>query len=153
MSGVKGYNRTVTIDVPLTIDTDAYTAGDVVGGLLAIPFTRVGGGGLLRRLMVIDDDNEKTELTVYVFDQQPSTIADDAAFAPTVADLKKLIGSVVAAAADYVTLGANAIAVKANIDMDISAPVGSIWAYVVCTGTPTYAAETDLMLRLTIWVD
>lgn len=149
-----GYAQAIkTVDKALTVGTDAYTANDVVGGLITIDVHSSGGSGQLRRINIIDDDDEKAALTVYLFDQQPSTIADDAAFAPTVADLKKMIGVVSVVAGDYTTLNSNAHAIKDGLGIDFAAPDGNLYAYVVCTGTPTYTAAGDLTLRFTAWVD
>lgn len=149
------FNRTKTVDYPLTIDTDAYSANDVIGGLIKLDFSSPGGGGVIRRLMLIDDDNEGAVLTIYIFDQAPSTIADDAAFAPTVADLKKKIGTVSVVAADYETLNSNKMVTKDGDDLNIDFETlsGNLWFYIVCTATPTYAAATDLTLRVTCWLD
>lgn len=149
------YNRNKTIDKALTVDTNAYTANDVMGGLLTFDIN-LGSGGVIRKVQVIDDDNEKAAMTIWFFDNIPSTIADDAAFAPTIADLKLNIGVVTVLATDYVTTNNNAIATikDVNLDYDIEGKVdGKIYAYVVATATPTYTAATDLTLRVTVWSD
>lgn len=151
------FNRTRTIDKALTIDTSAYGAGDVVGGLITIDVSSAGGGGVIRRLMLIDDDNEGAVLTIYFFDAAPTAILDQAAFASamTIGDLKKMIGSVAIAAADYVTINSNKIVTKDGDDLNIDYETesGNLYAYIVCTATPTYAAATDLTLRVTVWQD
>lgn len=138
-----------TIDVPLTVTLAAYTALDVVGGLITINVHSAGGGGVLRQLSIIDDADQKEPFSLYLFDQLPSTIANDAAFAPTVADLKKLIAKVAIAALDYETLNSNAYALKTGLDIEFSAPDGNLYAYLVAGDTPDYAAAGDLTLRLT----
>jgi hypothetical protein len=143
----------VTITSALTISTTQYSANDVIGGLLT--FTKDIGHNWfsckLTDVQVIDDDDEKAELTLYLFDQTPSTIANHAAFAPTVADLKKLRGVVTAAVANYTTVNSNAYANKTGLDIRIEPlSVGrTFYGYLVCTGTPTYTTTTDLTLRLT----
>lgn len=149
------FNRTRTIDKTPVITAGAYSAGDVVGGLITLDVSSAGGGGVIRRLMLIDDDNEGAVLTIYFFDAAPDTVADNGAFAPSVADLKKMIGNVAIAAADYLTLNSNKIVTKDGDDLNIDYETksGNLYAYIVCTGTPTYAAITDYTLRVTVWQD
>lgn len=137
------------VDVELTVTLDAYTAGDVVGGLLEIEAHSAGGGGVLRRLVVIDEDSQAEAYTLYLFNAEPSTIADAAAFAPTVADLRKLIGTVAIAAASYVTVNAFDYLV-AEVDLEYTAPSGQMWGYLVATDTPDYTNADTLMLRFVL---
>src|SRR5574343_384011 len=100
------------IVVPV-ITAGAYSANDVVGGLLTFqlaPEAPAGvnpASGFVRVVTISDDDNEKAALELHLFREAPTVIADNAAFAPTFADLKKRVGSVVIAAGDYVTINSN----------------------------------------------
>jgi hypothetical protein len=145
------YNRNVTVDNTPTITAGAYSANDVIGGLQTIEIN-ASSGGTIRRVNLVDDDSEAAAMTLYFFDQQPSTIADNAAFAPTVADLKKLIGTVDIAAGDYVTVNSNDYVVVNNVNLDYAIS-DTIYVYAVVTGTPTYTATSDLTFRFTVWVD
>lgn len=131
-----------------TITAGAYSAGDVVGGLLTFDVSGAPEGSLLTRALLVDDDNEKPELTLYLFNASPTSFADNAAFAPVVADLKKLITKVTFATTDYVTVNSNAYALKEDLNDLIPANTGSIYGYLVCTATPTYTATTDIWLAL-----
>ena len=138
----------VRITKALTISTSAYTAGDVVGGLLTFDVSGAPEGSLITRALLVDDDNEKAELTLYLFNASPTAIDDAAPFAPVVADLKKLITKVTFAVADYVTVNSNAYALKEDLNDMIPANTGSIYGYLVCTATPTYTATSDLWLAI-----
>lgn len=144
---------TKPIEVPITSDGTAKDAGDVVGGLLEIPVAPNDHfvTGKITRLHVIDDDAQAAALKVYFFDSSPGAIADDAAFTLTAALIKKIIGSVSIATGDYVTIGSERFAEKDGTDVNIefSAPTGLLYAFVVCTATPTYSAAG---LSLRIWV-
>ena len=131
-----------------TITAGAYSAGDVVGGLLTFDVSGAPEGSLLTRALLVDDDNEKPELTLYLFNASPTSFADNAAFAPVVADLKKLITKITFATTDYVTVNSNAYALKEDLNDLIPANTGSIYGYLVCTSTPTYAATSDVWLAL-----
>lgn len=148
------HGNTRKIEAALTITAGAYSANDVVGGLVAVTVqSNRHASGVIRKLSVVDDDNEKAALTIYWFSEAPTSIADNAAFAPVIADLKKMSGSVAVAAGDYVTINSNAIAIKTDVNNDFSASTGILYLYVVCTATPTYTATTDLTLELWIWED
>ncbi len=156
------YNKTKTVEKALTVGTDAYTANDVVGGLITItvPESR---GGTIRRVNLVDADNEDAAFTLHFFDQLPSIIADDAAFAPTIADLKKRVGVVTIAAGDYRTDNGMSVADKHDVNFDVdgnrgvtestASASGKIYAYLVATATPTYTAATDLTLLVTVWTE
>lgn len=154
--------RNKTISVAPTIDiVDAYTANDVIGGLMIFAVGGIGGGGSIRSILIADDDNEKAASTLYIFNEKPTTIADDAAFAPTIADLKKLITTVTVEAGDYATVNSNAYAILGghedlatkNMDVPFVAVDGNLYIYNVCTATPTYTAATDLTFAITVRLD
>lgn len=140
----------VRVAQALTISTDAYAAGDVVGGLLTLDASGIVEGSTLNSVLVVDDDDEKAALYLYLFNAAPTTIADNAAFAPTVADLKKLITRVTVPAASYVTLNGNAYVDVTDIGKVLTGFTGSLYGYLVTQAatTPTYTAATDLWLAL-----
>lgn len=151
-------DRVKYASVAPTITAGAYSAGDVVGGLLTFELrpAPVAGvtpcSGFLRIVSVVDDDNEKAACKLHIFRDQPSSIADNAAFAPTVGDLQKRIGVVEIAAADYTTLNSNAQALVSGIEMEFDSVNGNLYAYLVADATPTYTAVTDLTVAITCYL-
>jgi hypothetical protein len=147
------------VAVTPTIGTDAYTAGDVVGGLLTFAVgTAFGGGGRIVKVLLIDAANQKEGYTLYLFGQAPSTIADDAAYEPTAADLAELADRVTIEAGDYTTVNGTAVAILGgHEDKAMAIPVklydGNVYGYLVAGDTPDYAAATDLTLILELRVD
>lgn len=137
------------VSVTPTIGTDAYTANDVVGGLLtfALPSITVAGG-LINRVLLTDDDNEQAALTLYLFNAEPSAIADDAAFAPTISDLQKLVA--VVDLSTYVAVNSNAYSLVEDINNSFQGNKNALYGYLVCTGTPTYTAATDLTVIVSV---
>lgn len=73
----------------LTVDNDAYTAGDVIGGLLSAAVNSRAGYVYVAWGQLVDDSNQDKDYYLHLFWDTPSTIADDAAFAPTEADKLK----------------------------------------------------------------
>lgn len=142
----------------LTVATTAYTALDVVGGLLDLSILcGPGGGGMLRQVMLADAANQKEPYKLYLFDRKPTVLLDDAAFAPVIADLQKLVGVIAILAANYTTIGSLAYAVVPAKDLTSNEAVhhatGQLWGYLVADDTPDYAAASDLTLRIIAWKD
>ena len=148
-------NRTNTIDVGLVVTAGAYSDGDVVGGRINLnDLCGGGGGGVIRQVLIADDAAQSAVFKLYLYDGQPTSIADNAAFASamTMEDLEKLVAVIDIAAGDIVTLNSNTYALKTGLDYAHGS--GQLWAYLVLNGsTPTYAAIDDLTLKITGWKD
>lgn len=155
------FNRTIPAYVvlnagtALVVATSAYTAHDVVGGLLKCSYG-TGGGALLRRIKVLDYGVQSEPYIIHIYRSAPSTIADDAAFAPLDADGLLELGVVTVAAGNYVTANGSAYSVAYMEAVNLEIPeicVGTIYIYLQCTDTPDYVAATDLVIEMTFWVD
>ena len=155
-SSLKKYNNHHLIELNPTIDTDAYQAGDVVGGLLTLPC----GPSTLRQVKLVDNDNEGAELSLYLFRGTPTSIADDAAFASafTEADNRLLIDEPLVFST-YTTINNEKKSIKgghadgAGLGIECTPVDGlNIYAYAVCTATPTYAA-LKLFWQFLFWTD
>ena len=133
-------------------DGAAYTANDVVGGLLTFSLDgAVVNGGILNSAYFVDDDNEGAELDLYLFSAAPTAIADDAAFAPSAADLQKMFAVINVETTDYLTVNSLKYAYKKDINQIIKSDGGQkIYGYLVAVGTPTYAAAKTILIRLSI---
>jgi len=150
-------HRVVRKALTLTVTLDAYEAVDVVGGLLTWAVTGPGLSGLLRSVLITDDAAQSEQFTLYLFDSLPSTIADAAAFAPTIADLNKVACTIGIATADWTEIGEGDYALIANYEdtqmqMPIRSDNGSIYGYLVAVDTPDYVAADDLVITLTVEV-
>lgn len=146
------------IVVTPTITLNAYTAGDVVGGLMTFDVSAPRpASGEIRKIVITDDHNQSEQYTLLIHNDTPSTIANDAAYAPTIADLNMIIDEVVVATADWSTWNSNGIAIIAsyeNVAMRIPfhTPDGNLYVYAVATDTPDYAAADDLVFTMTVEV-
>lgn len=151
--GVGG--KTTTVSVTPTIDTDAYTAGDAVGGRLE--FTNAVGEhnktGVLQSVIIIDDDQEQNELELWLFDQAFTATADDAAFAPSDADLANCIGVVSTADGTYYNASANGVCTIRNIGLVLNLQSTTLYGQLVTRGTEAYTAATDLTIVVGILQD
>jgi hypothetical protein len=134
----------------ITVGLDAYTANDVVGGLLTFSVQpAVMNGGLINRVRLVDEDSQDEPYNLYLFNAEPSTIADDAAFAPTVADLQKLI--CVISISSATTVNSLDYWHSDTLNYVFTAPDGNIYGYLVANGgTPDYTNADTLTLYLDI---
>ena len=149
------------VEVPITVDTDAYTANDVIGGTLSCAVPQTVGGCFVYAVKLIDDATQAEPLTLYCFKSAPSTIADDAAHAPTEADWQKYIGKIAIAADDYDTngseadcaivygLGGSNTAIHVHAD---ALPDGKMYFRLVADDTPNYADADDLTLYVALYI-
>lgn len=131
------------------ITAGAYAANDVVGGLIKLDLDGVpdGASGYLHSIVVSDKNNIKTALKVHFFTSAPASIADNAAFAPTYAEIKKRFAVIAVGAADFTSISTYAQAIKdglRNSFVTDSATADSLWVYVTCDGTPTFSATDGL---------
>lgn len=149
--GAKIGGNTVVVTPTITVDTNAYAAGDCIGGKLTLTNAmRVSGGtGVLSGLVLLDRANQKPALEIFIFEADPSaaTATNNAAFVFSTDDLK-VIAKVVVAAADWTTINSKATAELANLNRFVAAAgSANLYAVIVATGTPTFAASTNLQVR------
>lgn len=142
-----------TIGGQLVITAGIYSANDVVGGLQTYSLAPASAGVWLDKVRIVDDDNEKAAVTLHLFNAVPATVADNGAYAPTIAELGTEIAIINIAAADYVTENGNAIAIKDGLQKRLPLPNGKLYVYLTCDATPTYTAITDLWLFLDVGVE
>ena len=145
------------IAVTPTVGTAAYTALDTVGGKMTFAIADQGFDGLIRGVLLTDNANQKEPYTLYVFDAVPSTIADDASYAPTLADLKKLATTVAVGTADWATIAANTIAwamigghEDGKMEQAVHSDNGDLYMYAAAVATPDYVAADDLTITLIV---
>lgn len=148
-----------------TVDTSAYTAGDVIGGLIRVPRAlHPTRRGRLQSVVVREAGTNGSDLTVLLFKEAPTGIAaDQAALTLTAADLARLVACVSVATADYKTVGGQRVAtVKPEVPVEgyagdgsqlNDATVGDLWVVIAAVGTPTYAAADALSLLLGVEPD
>lgn len=147
-------NKTLSQKITPTVTAGAYSAGDVVGGLLTFDsLTSAGGGVTVRAVRIVDDANQKAAMKLYLFDSNPGAIADNAAFTLTAANLETCTARIEIGAGHYETVGSDAIALVQDVSISVAGG-GAIYGYLVTNGsTPTYGATDDLSITLVCWVD
>lgn len=137
------------IAVNPTIDTDAYTTGDVVGGLLTFDLSGITvNGGLINQAHFVDEDATGVTWTLYLSDELPTTIADDAAYAPTIADVNKYCA--VVGFGSLSTVNSIEYQTVEDINNVFSTSTKELYGYLVCTGAPN-PTNTDA-ITITLWI-
>ena len=155
VAGNIGGKTTLIKDTTAVSTTPAYTAGDAVGGkrTIANALTSVGTG-VLESIHLLDRANQSLGLTIYIFDADPSaaTITDNAAFVFSTDDLK-VIAVINVATTDWTTSNSKAMCSKANLGIVLKSAGTSLYAAIVVTNTPTFAATSDLQVIFGILQD
>lgn len=147
--------RVMSVTVTPTLTLNAYTAVDVVGGLMTFDFGPVSNGGVIRQILITDAAAQSEQYSLYIFDDEPTTIANDAAFAPAIADLGKLVDVVTVATADWTEINSLDWAIIGSFEdgemrIPFSSVSGNLYMYAVATDTPDYAAADDLTFTLVV---
>lgn len=133
-------------DVTLSLDTSAYSSGDVLADTQAISACFVGDDipGVLHSLVVVDQDDQKAALTVYFLSANNAMGTENSAPSISDANAVAILGFVDIAVADYKDLGGVSVACKTGLGMPVMPASGTDDLYVAVvngTGTPTYTAS------------
>jgi hypothetical protein len=134
------------LEAEITPLTTPYSAGQVIGGLLALGPVHGYTGLLIKSITVLDDDNKGAALDVHVFDQPPAAFPDQAAFSPGYADLKKRLARIPFSTGDYEALNGSKIAVFDDVNLVL--PASGCWIYLAAAGAVTFSAGRKIYLRV-----
>jgi len=148
ITGAVGGFTNVVVDHSV-VTAASYSAGNAVGGkrTLANALGATSGTGILESITILDRANQKQPMTIFLFSDNPAaaTITDHAAFQFSTDDLK-VIAQITVAASDYVTTNSEAIACKSGLGVALKSVSQTVYAAVVTSGTPTFAATTDFQV-------
>ena len=139
------------VSVTLSLDTSAYTDGDVLAATQEVAnAVRVSGGrAILQSVHVIDLDDQGVGFDLIFLSANSALGTENSA--PDIDDTEVLdtIGMVRIGSGDYIDLGANRIATLSGLGLPLKAAEGqtSLWVAAVTRGTPTYSAS-GLRLKL-----
>lgn len=147
--------------VSIAATTGAYVAGQQVGVPVEIQnaVEDSGSTGTIESISIQDPAKQDAAMDLIFFDQAPSAGADKVAWAPSAADLVKILGVVkVSATTPYSDGSALSVGSILNIGLKIKAwkaaanqSNSSVWVLAVARGTPNYGASAaNLKLRIGI---
>ena len=149
-----GVTPGTTISVLVEGTAGAYSAGDVVGGLLvfANAVRTIALGGMVCGMSIVDDAGQDAEMELWLFNATPSEIADNAAFAPTSSDLHQLAGIISTEDGSWCAAGTpSAVYVDKYVRIDLDSV--NLHGYLVTRGTPTFTGVNDVSVILQILQD
>lgn len=132
-----------------TVTAGGYSAGDVVGGPLDFG---VVPQGLLRAVIVVDEAKQAGAYQLALFRSVPTTILDNGAAAIADADVKNMVGAIHltdTAGADKFDFADNKVYVRQGLALPV-VPGTNLYGYLICLGTPTYAATTDVKITIAV---
>ena len=131
-----------------TVTAGAYSANDVVGGLLTFSGLR---NGTLQSITICDHASQSVDYELILFESAPTDISDNAAAAIADADLDKIIYQ------DSLTSSSNRQAFTDNsynylygLSVPIWSAGGTVYGFLITTSTPTYAATSDITVTLQV---
>lgn len=148
--GQIGTDDTV-IDVTCSLDTSAYTSGDVLFDTQSVSSVgRVNAGVVvLQSIFVLDEDDQGAAIDIYFLDANNSLGTENGAPNISDANARSILGYVSISSADYKDLGGCKMLTKTGIGlvMKLGAGVTTLYIAGVTGGTPTHTAS-GLRLKL-----
>jgi len=136
----------VTVDVTLSLDTNAYAAGDVLAATQEVASAaRANGAGAELVSMVVRDKDDQTAaaMTFYFFNADTSLGTENSAPDIDDTEIDTLVGMITIPASAWVDLGGVKVANMSNIGLLMHPGAASTSLYIAATtaGTPTQTAS------------
>lgn len=146
--------HTRLVDVTLTLDTNAYTAGDVLAATQLVENAVRDKNQIdtLESLVVIDEDDQGAAFDIYFFSANSALGTENAAPNISDADARNLLAIVSVGTGDYKDVGGAKVAFFRDLGILLKPATDTTNIYVGVVngaGTPTYTAA-GLKLRLGI---
>lgn len=137
-----------------TITAGAYAANDAVGGMLTFANAAriVGGTGSIEDMLIIDDSGQDAELELWLFRDTFTAMVDNAPWAPSEADLRKLVAVLSTSAGTWLAAGTPSVVGITEIK-GFRLVGTSLFGQLVTKETPTFVATDDLTVILKVWQD
>ena len=133
---------------PTVTASSAYTANDVVGGLLTFSGLR---NGTLQAITICDNGGDAVDYLLVLFESAPTSIDDHATFDIADADLDKIIyQDSLTSASERQAFTDNSYHYLYGLSVPIWSAGGTVYGFLITTGTPTYAATSDITVTLQV---
>ena len=148
------------VSTTATVQAAAYSANDVVGGLITLTGVCVSAldrpTGIIHSVVITDKAAQDVDYDVVFFDTNPSntTFTENSALTLSDTDLPTIVG--VAQVTTHVAFSASGVNILhgANIPFRITdTSTNAIYACIITRGAPTYASTSDVTLRVGILQD
>ena len=136
----------VTISqTPTVTAAGIYAANEAVGGLLtfANAARTNGGGGVIKDVIILDDAGQDSTMELWLFRETFTAMADNAAWAPSEADLRKLVAIITTGDGAWFAAGTPSAA-RIEVSQRYDLIGTSLFGQLVTRGTPTFVAVDDV---------
>jgi len=146
--------ESIPISQTPTVTAGAYAANDAVGGLLtfALAARESGGGGVIKNVAIIDDAGQDAALELWLFKETFTAMDDNAAWAPSEADLRKFVAIVPTSDGTWKAAGTPSVCdIEASKNYNLTGT--SLFGQLVTRGTPTFDATDDVTVIMNLLQD
>lgn len=143
--------RLFTITVSPTVTNGAYSAGDVVGGLLTFAnAARISGGAIVVESLVIMCKTPAlaNSLELWLWDRTFTNVADNGAVSYSDADAANCIGVIACGA--FVDNALNSISTRMGIGLAAVLNGTDLFGQLVTRNGPTLTSTSDIQVKLTV---
>lgn len=145
------------VSVTLSLDTSAYTSGDVLADTQVVTNAarKTDGTGTIQSLVVIDKDDNGVAMDLHFFSANVALGTENSPPSISDANTDNHLGSVSVAAAEYKDLGGVKVATVRGVALPFKAASGTRHIYVSAVttgGSPTHTA-TGITLRVGVLQD
>lgn len=141
----------IVVTVTPTLDTNAYTSGDLLfdSTEIANAVRANGGCAILQSVTAIDKDDQKLAMTLLFADANTDFGTANSAPDPDDTEAATVLGHVAIATGDYVDLGGASVACIRGLGLLLKAGAATTSLYVaaITGGTPTHTAS-GLVLKI-----
>lgn len=152
----------VVVATPTITSGSTYASGNQIGGLLALSGVNGGGssGCTLQDVVVVDASGQNAAMDVLLFDASVTVGSDKAAVNISASDMANhCLGNLKLAASAYSSAGTPSVAALVGSPL-LCKPAagngtasGSLYAVLVCRGTPTYTSTSALTVKFCFTFD
>lgn len=144
----------ISIQQTPTVTAGAYSANDAVGGLLTFAGAAYGDGdgGVIKDLLIIDDAGQDVALELWLFNASFTAMTNNAAWAPSEADLRKLVAVIASSSGAWFAAGTPSV-LRVEVSQRYDLDGTSMYGQLVTRGTPTFAATDDVTVVLGLLQD
>ena len=150
---MRTYKETKRVSVTPTVTAGAYSANDIVGGLLEFEnaFSDCHKTGRIVSVAIADTANQTATYDLVFFKSLPATTyADNAAFDPSDADLLLIEPIVNVASSNKFAFADNSVTSLASLDHFVSSDTNTLYAVLVDRTGRTGAALDDITVSISI---
>ena len=142
------------IDQTPTITVGAYSANDALGGLLTLANAAraTGLGGVVKDMLICDNAGQDAEIELWLFNETFTAMGDNAAWAPSEADLRKVVAIISTGGGAWFAAGTSSVA-RVEVSQRYDCVGTSLFGQLVTRGTPTYAATDNVTVSVGLLQD